>query len=80
VKSENTQEDAPMAEDAPVAVKSSYGDRLQKLMAEGTPEMLEAEVRDMKHLLEAVRQPMASMASVQQDAKHWVTQIGKSNA
>lgn len=46
-------------------------------MEEGTPDQLETEVRDMQILLEAMRKPMATMISEQQDAKHWVQQIGK---
>lgn len=45
-------------------------------MEEGTPEQLEAEVRDMQILLAAMKEPIAPMSSEMQDAKHWLTQIG----
>jgi len=78
VKADDHRGDIPTTEDGePFANKQSHGDRIQKMMTEGTPEMLEAEVRNMKLFLEVVRRPMISMLSEQRDAKHWVQQIGK---
>lgn len=45
-------------------------------MEDATPDQLETEVRDIQILLAAMKKPMVTMVSEQQDAKHWVQQIG----
>ncbi len=80
VKAE-TEDDAPMldAEPEPAleisAPKRPVHSRLQKLMEEGSPETLEAEVRSTQKFLESLKKPMVDNAAQHRDAKHWVRQI-----
>ncbi|KUJ22436.1 uncharacterized protein LY89DRAFT_714238 [Mollisia scopiformis] len=55
--------------------QSSFNERIQKLILEGTPEVLEAEVRQSQVFLEGLRRPMAENSFQHQDAQHWVKQI-----
>ena len=51
--------------------------RLQKLIEDGTPEVLEAEVRRTKLFLETLKKPLVGMTEQHRDASHWLQQIGK---
>jgi hypothetical protein len=51
-------------------------ERLLKIISEGTPEILEAEVGSSRKFLEDLKAPMANFVDQHKDAKHWVQQIG----
>lgn len=73
-------EDVDIENSNPVAPRASKqtpkNERLLKIISDGTPEMLEAEVRSSRKFLEDLKAPMASFVDQHRDAKHWVQQIG----
>lgn len=75
VKSEG-QDHGALAEE-PSDPKSTYTQRIDKLIQEASPEILEAEVRSSLSFLSELKQPMMAVAAHRNDAMHWVKQIGR---
>lgn len=63
---------------APEAKQPSMNERFQKLISEGTPEELEAEVKSCQAFLGELRKPLEGFVAQNKDAHHWVAQIGRS--
>lgn len=63
---------------APGAKQPSMNKVIQKLISEGTPEELEAEVKTCQAFLKELRKPLDGYVTENKDAHHWVAQIGMS--
>lgn len=73
-----------VAEHAPPAIrehappKPPQNTRLQKIIEEGSPEVLEKEVKSTNEFLDVLKGHLAATDGHElQDAKHWMQQIGK---
>ncbi|KAH6709607.1 Dynamin family-domain-containing protein [Leptodontidium sp. MPI-SDFR-AT-0119] len=80
VKQETVARDTPMdsavpSPAAPEAKQPSMNERFQKLISEGTPEELEAEVKSCQAFLRELRKPLEGFVAQNKDAHHWVAQI-----
>ncbi|KAF8866379.1 hypothetical protein BDZ45DRAFT_639507 [Acephala macrosclerotiorum] len=79
VKSENAVQESTVNEASSSAVppqkQLTQNERVQKLIHEGSPEALEAEVRRSQLFLEELKKPMMDNVSQHKDAQHWVKQI-----
>lgn len=62
-------------EDSSTVTKTTQDTRLRKVMEEGSPEALEAEIKRSSVLLEDIKLHLQS--SVNNDSAHWLHQIGK---
>lgn len=67
--------DATNPPEAVPAPKQTQTDRIQKVIANGSANTLEVEVRSHKKFLEHLKQPLVHMAAQSKDAQHWLQQI-----
>ncbi|KAI9053759.1 hypothetical protein LZ554_002710 [Drepanopeziza brunnea f. sp. 'monogermtubi'] len=79
-KTESVLRDEPLNENGlPTAVhtpkKPLQNERILKIISDGTPEELEAEVATCKNFLEDLKMPMQEFVGVNKDAQHWVMQL-----
>lgn len=77
VTAEPSSEVEASSSSAAAPQQSLQTERIQKLMAEASPEVLEAEVLRNQDFLEKIKRPMAEHVAQQQDAKYFVQQIGR---
>ncbi|KAH7364551.1 putative GTPase SLIP-GC [Rhexocercosporidium sp. MPI-PUGE-AT-0058] len=80
IKLEAAARDSPVDAAAPSpaipeAKQPSMNERFQKLISEGTPDELEAEVRSCQAFLGELRKPLDEFLAHSKDAHHWVAQI-----
>ena len=74
---DSSMSEAGPSTSAPVAKQPSLNERMQRILETGSPEILEAEVKRCQIFLKNLQKPMVEEASRHEDAKHWLTQIGK---
>ncbi|KAL2065059.1 hypothetical protein VTL71DRAFT_4199 [Oculimacula yallundae] len=72
---DTTMDDVAASPLTPQAKPLDMNERVQKLIAEGSPEELEAEVKISKAFLARLRKPLEGFVAETKDAEHWVTQI-----
>ena len=60
----------------PATKQPSINDRVQKLISNGSPEELEAEVKICQAFLSELKKPLDGFTEQNKDAQHWVAQIG----
>ncbi|KAG4443740.1 hypothetical protein IFR05_000829 [Cadophora sp. M221] len=81
VKAETGTRDTPIDTVAPShtapegKLPSMNDERFQKLISEGTPEELEAEVKSCQAFLGELRKPLDAFVAQNKDAHHWVARI-----
>ncbi len=85
VKQDTSVNDDDIDEDKPSSTvqqpeQPSHNERTQKIISDGSPEELEAEVKGCQKFLADLKSPMSEYVGVNQDARHWVQQIGIASA
>ncbi len=76
--SDLVEESAPSSAAAVISSKKPLQhERILKVISDGSPEELEAEVRSSQKFLVHLKKPMVELVEQHKDAKHWVQQIGK---
>ncbi|PBP27375.1 hypothetical protein BUE80_DR001561 [Diplocarpon rosae] len=80
IKREAVAENHSMGEadplpDFPAPKQPTQNERTQRIISEGTPEELEAEVASCQSFLQNLKKPMEEFVGQNKDAQHWVSQI-----